>query len=336
MADLRTALSRSPLDRATVSSLLESYGLAPTSGVRNASAGSRNPVVVARTNRGRVVIKRYPDRWSVPTIVHEHSILKRLAELDFPAVRAIESVAGSSWVDHQEGRFVVFEHVRGRSYAGYRFTPGLRASLMDEAARLLARLQSELADFLPEGEHHLGHDPDDGTRRRDTAWLLETLDRAEAVHDSGQVDLTWLVDDRDRIRTSLVDTGERLAEAKLSTTVIHGDFGIHNLIFPDLHHPVVHDFELARRDWGLVDLAITVARLRPPAAASFMAAYRLYTAIGEVEWLEFPTVWRNYHLVGAIQGLSTFMEHGGEHRLAAAKLRHFNAFDQPAWMREWP
>jgi len=335
-ADIRTALSRPPLDRAVVASLLEPFGLTLTSRVHNASAGSRNPVLVANTNRGRVVVKRYPDRWASETIVHEHSILNRLAQLDFPAVRAIETVSGSTWVEHPEGRFVVFEHVEGTSYAGYRFTPGLRATLMDEAARLLARLQLMLADFSPEGIHHLGHDPDDGSRRRDTTWLLETLDRALATHDARTVDLAWLADDRDRIRSTLVDTGEELAAAALFTTVIHGDFGIHNLIFPDLHHPVVHDFELARRDWRLVDLAITVARLRPPAASSFLAAYRNHAAIDESEWREFPTVWRHYHLVGAIQGLATFMDHGGDHRLAAAKLRHFHAFSRPAWMREVP
>jgi Ser/Thr protein kinase RdoA (MazF antagonist) len=334
-ADMRTALSRPPLDRTVVASLLEPYGLALTSRVRNASAGSRNPVVVANTNLGRVVVKRYPDRWATETIVHEHSILNRLAQLDFPAVRAVETVSGSSWVEHPEGRFVVFEHVTGTSYAGYRLSPGLRDTLMDEAARLLVDLQQQLADFWPEGRHHLGHDHDDGSRHRDTAWLLEVLDRAEAAHQNTTTDLTWLVDDADRIRSTLVETGDALDAAALPTTVIHGDFGIHNLIFSDLHHPVVHDFELARRDWRLVDLAITVARLRPPAATSFLAAYRTHAGIDDAEWRLFPTVWRHYHLIGAIQGLYTFMEHGGDHRLAAARLRHSNAFNQPPWMREW-
>ncbi len=335
LTDVRSRTSGSPLQIDRVAAILDRYGLVAVT-ARNASAVSRNPVIAVTTTGGRrVIVKRYPDRWERDTIVHEHSILRRLEELRFPAVRAIADENGETWVEQSDGgRFVLFEHVDGRDFSGSFLSPSLRVRLMGSAAELLASLHSGLDGFDPDGRHHLTRMTGEG--RADTTWAIRALDELGSGSAGGHPSVSWLLDDRDRIRLALEVAADRLDGASLTSTVIHGDYGVHNLIVPSVDAPVVHDFELARVEWRLVDLALTLARLRPPSAVVFSQAFREAGGFSNEEWALFPTVWSHYHLTGAVQSMQNFVRHGGSSRIDGARKRHRLAFTPPEWMAQWP
>ncbi|MEN8198403.1 MAG: phosphotransferase, partial [Pseudomonadota bacterium] len=51
---------------------------------------------------------------------------------------------------------------------------------------------------------------------------------------------------------------EALGDAQLPRLVIHGDFGIHNMLFHDNESATLLDFELARLEWRLSDLVLVL------------------------------------------------------------------------------
>lgn len=332
-SEVRTRTTQSPLDHATVAGVLHRYGL-EVGRATNASAISRNPVVdVTSTSGERFVLKRYPDRWGTNTIRHEHSILVRLSELGFPAVAPIRTTSGETWVEDTQGRFVLFGHVAGRDYSGSFLSPGLRSRLMSAAAGLLADLHSALSGFQPAGEHHLTRQLDWEGTDSDPLVMLDSLLVDPRMKET---DFGWLIENADRIRESLTRSRSELADVELVRTVIHGDFGVHNLIVSSIDRLVVHDFELARPEWRLVDLALTVARLRHRSAVIFAEVYRRAAQVPDAEWHIFPTVWQHYHLSGALQGARTHLDHGGSARVASAERRFRQAIHPPSWISEWP
>jgi Ser/Thr protein kinase RdoA (MazF antagonist) len=67
-----------------------------------------------------------------------------------------------------------------------------------------------------------------------------------------------------RVRAWIAGTLTRLEESldgeRLGRTVVHGDFGPYNLLVRSGLPPVLIDWELARLDWRLVDLATCLPR----------------------------------------------------------------------------
>jgi Ser/Thr protein kinase RdoA (MazF antagonist) len=98
---------------------------------------------------------------------------------------------------------------------------------------------------------------------------------------------------------------------------------------------VVTDFELARREWRLVDLIIVLSRISFDRGQAFLAGYREQAAIPADEWRYLSDVWQHYRLTGAIHSWHNHLIHGGEQRLATARARVAEA----EWARAqvaWP
>jgi Ser/Thr protein kinase RdoA (MazF antagonist) len=90
--------------------------------------------------------------------------------------------------------------------------------------------------------------------------------------------------------------------------VIHGDFGIHNLIFPSKGPPVPIDFELSRRDWRMNDLISAAGKHRLRGGAYdlesmrvFIEAYDERLPLAPSERELFAQIWSHYKLRAAVQ-----------------------------------
>jgi Ser/Thr protein kinase RdoA (MazF antagonist) len=122
--------------------------------------------------------------------------------------------------------------------------------------------------------------------------------------------------------------------------VIHGDYGLHNLLFRKDGTVIPIDFELARLEWRLSDLVSCMSRLRYGDGAYdfqsirwFLAAYDVEHPLSDDEWRLFPEVWRFYKLQGAVQYWSSYFETGGPARkLIAAR----DALEQAARVADDP
>lgn len=306
-------------------SVLGEYGLNRTGRPRNFTLGWRSSIVSIPTASGRKVVKRYRAGWDEKTIRHEHSILAELDRIDFPAVRLVASVDGQTLVTHDDARYVVFDHVEGRSVAGRYMTDGGRRSLFQHLGGVLARFHAELSNFTPHFEHHLGYVESSGGAPRDLAWHLEaieTLTRSESSRHSDEIALgERMKDDDGAMRERLVELDRVLTSAELDTGVIHGDFGPHNVIFDASGRTVVHDLELARVDWRMVDLAGSISRSRADAGRAFLEGYRRMSPTSTDDLSILPLVWEHYRLCGAIQSWHTYTELGDPARLATARRR---------------
>ena len=121
---------------------------------------------------------------------------------------------------------------------------GDRRQLESIAGRLLARLHTSLAEADVPTSATLAFAVDGTTRVRDVDWYATALADAPAPR---------------RVREWVTATLRHLSESfdaeRLPLTVVHGDYGPYNLMVRAGSIPVVLDFELARRDWRLVDLA---------------------------------------------------------------------------------
>jgi Ser/Thr protein kinase RdoA (MazF antagonist) len=182
-----------------------------------------------------------------------------------------------------------------------------------------------LGPFQPDAAHHLSLSAASDDRARHLAWFLDELDVLPTRVPSGTAEAGELhgalADRAGEIADQLVELDRAIGRADLPRTVIHGDFGLHNLIFRPDGTAVVTDFELARRELRLIDLVIVLSRTPHKDAEAFLSAYIDETSVSSDEWRQLANVWRYYRLTGAVQSWSNHFAHGGVDRLRTARAR---------------
>jgi Ser/Thr protein kinase RdoA (MazF antagonist) len=129
--------------------------------------------------------------------------------------------------------------------------PGRRANLTGDAGRCLGRLHEALAGRPPAARPPTGLAAT-GERVLASAWHVDLLGRADpsVVGADQAAGLATRLDRLDR----------QLVEAGLRRTLIHGDYGPYNVLLRPGASLLVVDFELARDDWMLTDVATAIPR----------------------------------------------------------------------------
>jgi Ser/Thr protein kinase RdoA (MazF antagonist) len=301
----------------------------------------RNRNLIIRTHAGRKVLKLYRSDWLAETITYEHSILQYLAEMNSPAPRLLATLTGETCVNIGGKNYCVFEFIEGSNYSStFLFRPH-RMKLMRTAGYALAKLHRNLLGLSPNGSHHLGFISRTGVRLRNVQWHIQKVsefkERTQPLNDPNA---RWLMAHAEKILYEMTDLTELLADAYLPRTIIHGDFGLHNIIFQGADHATPMDFELARLEWRLSDLVSCISKLRnrkgdydKDSVTEILAAYQDEFPISEEEWQWFPFVWKYYKLAKAVQyWISYFETNGPAHKLALAR----DAVDQSTWLSEHP
>jgi Ser/Thr protein kinase RdoA (MazF antagonist) len=334
-------LRRRAADPEAWTGVLRAYGLTPTGGVTDIAMGRRNRNVIVATSDGQVVVRRYRSIVPADSVAHEHEVLTELERHGFPAVRLRRTSQGRTVVHEDQHLYAVFDYERGRNLASWILLDRrTRARLQEVAGRTLARMHDVLGPFRPDTAHHLGFSTASGDRPRDLAWFLDALDELPSRVPSGTSEAVdhhrALGDLASDIADQIVELDRAVSRAKLPRTVIHGDFGVHNLIVRPDGSAVVTDFELARRELRLIDLVIVLSRTPRSDAEAFLSAYLQDTPVPADEWHELTNVWRYYRLTGAVQSWSNHFVHGGVERLRTARARVAEAeWAQTEVVRRW-
>jgi Ser/Thr protein kinase RdoA (MazF antagonist) len=327
----------------TVRAALALYALELDGPPRNLPNARRNRNLVVHTQTGLKALKLYRADWQQETIAYEHSILTELASKNAPAPRLLATTKGDTWINLGGQTYCLFDFVSGFNYSWvFLFRPH-RMRLMRAAGRTLARLHRQLQGFLPAGRHHLGFVSYEEDRLRNAAWvgqkIAELKYRSQLLKDTeSQEHAWWLVQLSTRVLDDLTKLDETLREARLPRIIIHGDFGLHNLIFQDADHATPMDFELARLEWRLSDLVSCLSKLRDrhgsydlESIAELISSYRQEFPIDEAEWRWFPLVWKYYKLMKFVQYWSSYFEtNGPAHKLSLAR----DAAEQSTWLVE--
>jgi Ser/Thr protein kinase RdoA (MazF antagonist)/thymidylate kinase len=316
---VRRRVAEPLIDHDVLGPVLGSMDIGVEGRVHAFTTGRRSPIVNVETTIGRLVVKRYPPHWSEGSIRHEHAVLDRLAVVNFPAVRLVAGPDGSSVIVRPDGTYAVFRYAPGRTFAGRVLGARRKEAMWADLGELLARLHADLARFDPGHPHHLGRDPATGLARRDLEWSLRRLGEVRAQRlpaDGG-----WVRERADALCGHLQRLDERLANHPLTTTVIHGDFGPHNVLF-GVNGPVLHDFELSRTEWRLTEIAIIGARVDDDLARrALMSAYRHASDLPDREWDVLGDVVQWYLITSAVYALDRYLVRSDPTRLDLARVR---------------
>ncbi len=289
--------------------VLAVYGLELLRDPANLATGWRNDIVVVSTNAGRKVLKRHLGRWEPATVLAEHSVLLHLARHDFNAPRLETLPDGKTVRDDGNAHWSLFDFAEGVSATGRYLPDRLRFGLLRRAGVALASFHQVMAGFEPAGSHHLEEDPTDA------------LIRLEELRRRNHPLVGPMLEEAGEIEQRLESLTSRLVGAPLRRLVVHGDFGLHNLLFQQNDQVFVHDFELSHVDWRLVDLVVALSRMGVRGQRELAEAYRRASGVDDEEWRLLPTVWEYHRLNGAIRAWDNYLEHGDERRLATAARR---------------
>jgi Ser/Thr protein kinase RdoA (MazF antagonist) len=333
------------IEPSTVREVLHRYGLRPAGVSLNLRLGRRSRNVAVATGAGRKVVKLYRPQWTPARVGYAHSLLVRLEDVAFPAPRLLRTAEGATWAGVGQGLFAVFEFVPGTNYSMNYLLRHDRLRLTAVAGRTLARFHRCLDGFVPEGEHHLGFDSATGRRRRDIAWhgakLEELRERSAHLRDEDARALAARLIARAPLLLDQIAVQERaLAGARFPRLIIHGDYGLHNLIFQPTGGVVPVDFELSRLDWRLNDLISVLGKHRyrggfydMESMEAFLRAYSAEFPLTPDELGLLGEAWRLYKLHAAVQYWNSYFETDGPVRKLASAL---DSMGQADWVRAHP
>jgi Ser/Thr protein kinase RdoA (MazF antagonist) len=239
----------------------------------------------------------------------------------------------------------VFDFVPGTNYSLNFLLRGDRLRLTAIAGCTLARFHRRLKGFEPDGEHHLGFISPMGLRRDDAAWhaakLQDLKDRSAALTDPDTATLAKRLVRRSGNLLDAIDRLDRdLSRFPLPRLIIHGDYGLHNLIFQRTGRVVPVDFELSRLDYRLNDLISALGKYRYGRGAydvesmeTFMRAYATEFPLTSDERRLLPDAWRLYKLQAATRYWNSYFETGGPTRKLHSAL---DSIDQADWVVKHP
>ncbi len=306
---------------------------------RNVQHNRRSRNLIVETTRGRVILKRYRPEWDAGTVTCVHSVLTELERLDEPAPRLVRTGEGADWVAEGDGIYAIFEFVPGISFASTFLLRDHRLRITASAAAAMARLHESLTEFEPAGEHHHGVDSA-GHPRRDLQWHVEMVDRlkgrAAEIEDPDERELAdRLSRDSGRLLDNLARLDADIEAADFPITVIHGDFGIHNLIFPRNGDPVPIDFELSRRDRRINDLISATGKHRFKGGAYDIESMRVFARaydgvypLTDRERSLMAEAWAHYKLRAAVQYWNSYHSTNGPARKLRSALDSISQADQ--------
>lgn len=251
-------------DEQWISALVSTYGLSLLQPAKKLETDGRSNNWVLITNKGKKILKKYKPSVEAEQILHEHAILSQLALFQFPAPRLNKNLHSETLTVIENSRFALFDFLDGYfQYHEQIYFPNQTNAFLELAALSLASLHESLRDFTPVGKNPNGFISKEGPRWLGLNWYLEKLvankqqtqERSTGnlgyelnmIHSRGK----WMED-----RLSVLDG--ILTTAPLDRVIIHGDYGPYNLLFKNGSPVVVIDFELARLDWRLTDLATSM------------------------------------------------------------------------------
>ncbi|MEX0985637.1 MAG: phosphotransferase [Actinomycetota bacterium] len=310
--------------------VLAACGLTPR-GRAHDLGGGRSRNVVVGTGAGPKVVKRYRDGWAPETIAYGHSILDRLAALGEPAPWLVRTADGRTQIEVNGDSYAVFDRLPGRTYTSTYLRRTDRSRLMTLAGATLQRWHEALDGFQPEGRHHMGFAGLEGPRARGLDWYRSTVE--DLRHD--RVGSPRLVAEGPSLLDRIAGLDDALGRLDLPRRVIHGDFGLHNLM---IHRGVAApvDVELSRIDWRVTDLLLIVGKHLDggePDVELLAALFEAYGGVDEVERAGLGDAWRYQCATSAVRSwVSVVGSADAPVRIAAAH----RSLDRSTWAEEHP
>ena len=332
--NIKALFSRETLSRdedGWISALVSTYGLSLLHPARKVETNGRSHNWHLITNGGQKILKMYKSSVEAEHILHEHSILSQLALIQFPAPRINRNLHGETLIESKDRQLALFDYLDDYFHYHERiYFPSQTKAFLTLAAMSLAALHEALPGFTPTGKNPNGFISEEGSRYRGLSWYAGQLavnaqqSRERSMERSGH-ELTAIHSRRQWIEDRLTALDEMLMAAPLERVIIHGDYGPYNLLFKNGSPVVIIDFELARLDWRLTDLAAsmsTFARNRlgfqQTKMRHFIQVYQRASRVSAEQLDYLPAVWEYLSLRRLIVCWSRALETGQKKWLVEA------------------
>lgn len=337
---IRSYRGRLSIDTAKVEEVLAEYGLALIDRPRPASGGVRNINLIVNTSRGKGILKRYRESLGISTIIQEHSILKYLAQIGFPATRLVGTKSGHTLVQQGKNRYALFDFVDGgfRSF-DYIALPRQTRKYIAIAGEMLAILHDKLTDFVPQGYNPDGFKSKTGDRWRDIEWFMNKLtfclEKTSLQNENrGKYRYAWLLQRARELENILFHNTSVLNNTDLPRQIIHKDYNLGHLLFRKNAPPVIIDFEIARLDWRLVDIingwqgfCKTRSGYSPNKMRVFLYSYQTHMPLTATELEFIPAVWKFLQIRECIHYWYEYSLTGGDKMLLVRACQSLKELD---------
>ena len=262
--------------------------------------GQSNPTFLMTSGDKRYVLRKKPPGQLLPKahmIEREYRIYRALEGTDVPVPRAYLLCEDASIIGTA---FYVMDYVQGRNFrdtALKALPPADRRAAYDDMNRVLAALHT--VDYKAKGLEDYGK-PGNYFERQIGTWTKQYL--AAKTHDIPAMDalMTWLPANM---------------PADDTTTIVHGDYQLYNLLYHPTEPRVVAllDWELSTLGHPMADLAYNCMKYHTPDAANlgpeiptedeFIAAYCKRTGRVRIHGWNFYVAFGFFRLASIIQGV---------------------------------
>jgi Ser/Thr protein kinase RdoA (MazF antagonist) len=318
-----------PWDPSVRESLARHYGFRSDTTLRPTARGGRSDTAIIRTDVGPKFAKRYKPGVPIDRVHHEHAVLAHLESRRFPAPRLVAAPDGTTVAGIDGRLYAVFDLYEQRFHYHDFVWPFLPlGEFVSTAAAALGELHRVLQDFGRTWGGEDGIDESDGRRPHDAAWARTTLsggDGAAADRKSG----AFVENGRNAdVTTRLLELEASIEAVAPTRGTIHGDFGPYNVLFAWNEPAVIVDFELARYDWLLVDVAkalfqfgVNRSGFHIDRMRAFVAAYSDAAALDRRQLSALPAVWEYLVLRRVVVCWDRYRRTGGPSWLEEAEAK---------------
>jgi homoserine kinase type II len=260
--------------------VLSYYDLGELRTTRRIERGFVNENWVTETAQGRYFLKRrHPDLRRPDLICAQHDLVEWLGQAGFPAPTIVPTVSGETFLVLDSEFYEIHEYIEGQPYDHD------RPAHFNEAALTLGRYHTHVKGFAPQALRNLDelYSPtilSGNLTRLTEAWGLD--------HDP---DLAQVAG---QLEVHALDLAARFAgHGSLPYLVIHGDYYAGNLLFDDDRIIGVVDYDKARWQPRVVELAEALIYFASPRPGYLK--HLVYP--GFLDWEPFTRFLRSYAFV---------------------------------------
>ena len=257
--------------------VLSYYNLGQLSTARWIERGFVNDNWIVETTRRRYFLKRrHPDLRRPDLIRAQHGLIERLRQANFPAPTVVPTATGETFLVLGDEFYEIHEYIEGEPYDHD------WPAHLEEAALTLGRYHVHIENFAPQALRNLGE--------LYSPTILSTI----LTH----LTEAWRLDrDRDlaqvarQLEAQAADLAIRFAgHGALPHLVIHGDYYAGNLLFDGDRIVGVVDYDKARWQPRVVELAEALIYFASPRPGHLK--HLVYP--GFLDWEPFARFLRNY------------------------------------------
>jgi homoserine kinase type II len=264
--------------------VIRHYDLGRLTTAQQVKIGFINENWIVETSQGQYFLKRRHPYLRDPDVIHaQHALVAHIRQAGFPAPAIMPTASGETLLVLDDEFYEIHEYIEGAPY------DHTNSGHLQEAALTLGLYHTYVQGFAPQALHDLGELYSLTILHTNLTNLTEAW-RLEYNHELAQI--------VQQLKAHATDLGTRFAEhGALPHLVIHGDYYAGNLLFENDRIVGVVDYDKARWQPRVVELAEALIYFASPRPGHLK--HLVYP--GFLEWEPFARFLHRYAQVVTLQ-----------------------------------